>query len=59
MYRTRDLAVDGGDLIALGMEPGPQMGAFLEDLLEAVMAGDLPNERESLLAYVREKGMKP
>jgi hypothetical protein len=35
------------------------MGAFLEDLLEAVMAGDLPNERESLLAYVREKGMKP
>ena len=59
VYRTRDLAVDGGDLIALGMEPGPQMGAFLEDLLEAVMAGDLPNERESLLASVREKGMKP
>ena len=58
-FRISDLAISGGDLIALGMRPGPQLGAFLESILEAVMAGDLPNDREALLAYVRDKGMKP
>ena len=58
-FRVADLAISGGDLIALGMRPGPQLGAFLESILEAVMAGDLPNDREALLAYVRDKGMKP
>jgi tRNA nucleotidyltransferase/poly(A) polymerase len=58
-FRVADLAISGGDLIALGMRPGPQLGAFLESILEAVMAGELPNDREALLAYVRDKGMKP
>ena len=58
-FRISDLAISGGDLIALGMRPGPQLGAFLESILEAVMAGELPNDREALLAYVRDKGMKP
>ncbi|MBP5272663.1 MAG: hypothetical protein ILO43_06860 [Clostridia bacterium] len=37
--------------MALGMEPGPQLGAFLETLLEKVMAGELPNDRSRLLKY--------
>lgn len=58
VFRISDLAIGGGDLIALGMEPGPAMGAFLEEVLKEVMAGNLPNDREPLLAYVRDKGMK-
>lgn len=59
VFRVSDLAVGGGDLIALGMEPGPQMGTLLEDVLEQVMAGTLPNDRDALLAYAKNKGMKP
>ena len=51
----RQLAVDGRDLIALGLR-GRQIGAALDAALQAVIDGDLPNEREALLAYVRRSG---
>lgn len=57
-FRIGDLAIDGSDLIALGLEPGPAIGRVLEDVLEQVMAGSLPNDRDELLAYAK-KGMKP
>lgn len=47
--RIKDLAVDGRDLIALGVEPGPQLGAILAKLLEQVLDERLPNEKQSLL----------
>lgn len=59
VYRVNDLAIGGSDLIALGMESGPAIGTALEEVLQQVMTGTLPNEREPLLAYVRDKGMKP
>ena len=59
VFRISDLAIGGGDLIALGMDPGPQMGTLLEDVLEQVMAGKLPNDRDALLAYAKNKGMTP
>lgn len=50
----RDLAVDGHDLgDAIGVPPGPLMGALLDRLLEAVIADPGRNERETLLADVR------
>ncbi len=49
----RQLAVTGGDLKAAGMAPGPAMGETLQRLLEAVMAEELPNERETLLRQAR------
>ncbi len=55
VFRLSDLAIGGGDLIALGMQPGPQMGTLLEDVLEQVMAGKLPNDRDALLAYAKTK----
>ena len=55
VFRISDLAIGGGDLIAIGMEPGPQMGTLLEDVLEQVMAGKLPNDRDALLAYAKTK----
>ena len=57
VFRISDLAVGGGDLIALGMEPGPQIGALLEDVLDRVMAGKLPNDRDAILAVITNKGM--
>ena len=52
-FRVRDLAVGGNDLIqSCGMEPGPQMGQTLSWLLDQVMEGSLPNERDALIAAV-------
>ena len=47
------LAVKGGDLMALGMPPGKRLGETLRQLLEAVMDGRVPNEREALLTLAR------
>ncbi|MBR5751200.1 MAG: hypothetical protein IKX84_02325, partial [Clostridia bacterium] len=43
------LAVKGNDLIATGIAPGKQIGDTLQRLLDAVMDGEVPNERETLL----------
>lgn len=48
----KDLAVDGRDVIAAGIEPGPEVGRVLEKLLEQVLSSELPNEREVLLELV-------
>ena len=48
-FRLDQLAVNGRDLAAAGMKPGREMGVVLQSLLEAVMAGEVPNRREALL----------
>ncbi|NLL36904.1 MAG: HD domain-containing protein [Fretibacterium sp.] len=45
----KDLALKGGDLIALGVPPGPEIGRILKELLEQVLDEHLPNERDALL----------
>jgi poly(A) polymerase/tRNA nucleotidyltransferase (CCA-adding enzyme) len=54
-----DLAVDGRDLIALGLEPGPAFGRILEALLERVVDDPALNRREILLGIVREEELAP
>ena len=49
------LAVNGSDLIALGMKPGKEIGEMLSHLLEQVIRGKLENEQEELLSYVKKK----
>ena len=51
--RVGQLAVNGRDLMALGAKPGPGLRGQLEALLEAVITGQLPNERKALLAAVK------
>jgi tRNA nucleotidyltransferase (CCA-adding enzyme) len=52
---TRDLKVNGHDLIReLQLRPGPVIGQILDALLEAVTNDPALNERELLLAWVRE-----
>ena len=48
----KTLAVSGRDLMGLGMAPGPELGRTLNALLERVLSGELPNEREALLGAV-------
>ncbi len=47
---VRELAVNGHDLLALGVE-GRAVGEGLERLLAAVVEGQCPNQREALLAF--------
>ena len=51
--RVADLAVNGRDLIAAGVAPGPGLRKTLEALLEAVVTGQAANDREALLALTR------
>jgi tRNA nucleotidyltransferase (CCA-adding enzyme) len=48
-FGIADLAIRGGDLVSIGVEPGPAMGAMLKELLEAVMDDPELNERARLL----------
>ena len=45
----KKLAVTGGDLLAVGYPQGREIGVCLNALLEEVIEGTLPNERDALL----------
>lgn len=52
----RRLAIDGHDLqAALGMAPGPEIGAVLERLTEAVLDDPSLNRRDALLELARQR----
>ena len=53
-FSLGQLAVRGGDLTALGLR-GPAVGETLRELLELVIEEALPNDREALMTYVRER----
>ena len=48
--RINQLAVNGRDLMAAGVRPGPGLRQVLNALLEAVITGQTPNEKDALLA---------
>jgi len=50
----KDLAVNGHDLMALGIR-GKAIGQTLNHLLEQVIDETLPNEKDTLLKYVKEQ----
>ncbi len=53
-FSLRDLAVDGSDMLELGMEPGPALGDTLRELFRMVTEEGVPNEKETLLRYVKK-----
>ncbi len=53
-HRLGDLAIDGGDLIALGYQPGPALGSALAVLLDAVVVDPNLNTRPVLLERAQE-----
>ena len=48
------LAVKGNDLMAVGYPQTPELGKALNRLLELVLAGDVPNEKEPLLRQAEQ-----
>lgn len=53
-FTVHDLAVDGYDVMReLGVKPGPIIGKILDQLFAQVEEGKLANEREELLARLR------
>lgn len=44
-FSYKDLAVNGKDLMDAGYKEGRELGAALKYLLDAVISGDLPNEK--------------
>lgn len=48
-FSLRDLAIDGKDILALGVEEGAEVGRILRKVLERVIDGELANEKETLL----------
>ena len=48
-FSLRDLAVNGGDILALGVEKGPGVGRILQELFRMVLEEELPNDRNTLL----------
>ena len=56
-FSLRELAVDGRDMMALGLR-GRDIGAALQFLLDAVLDG-AANDREALLALAKERLAEP
>ena len=52
-FSLKDLAVNGDDLLALGL-CGRAVGTALHACLDAVMDEAVPNDRAALLAYAAE-----
>ena len=53
--RVSQLAVNGRDLLALGVRPGPAMGRLLSAALEQVVEEKLPNDRAALLGWLQTR----
>jgi len=48
-FSLKDLAVNGKDLMSIGYKSGKELGNTLNDLLQLVIDGECPNEKEKLL----------
>ena len=51
-FSRKSLAIDGADLIQLGVIEGREIGTLLEEILQIVIRGELVNDRKILIDYV-------
>ncbi|MCB9803579.1 HD domain-containing protein [Candidatus Nomurabacteria bacterium] len=52
--KVKDLAIDGNDLLKMGVKAGPNVGRVLDYLLERVLDDPLINTKEQLLSKARK-----
>lgn len=52
---VKDLAVNGNDLIGLGLKPGPLFGKFLNNALELVLEQPEQNQKEILIEFAKKE----
>lgn len=55
-FSLKDMAIKGSDLIELGMVQGPEIGELLEMLLDKVISGKIKNDRQELIACLKDSG---
>ena len=48
-FSLKQLAVNGNDLISIGIPPSAEMGRILNNLLDMVINGEIPNEKAVLM----------
>jgi len=58
VLKITDMAIDGNDLMEIGLKPGPAIGKALNFLLDRVIDDPNLNRRENLFAIIREKYKK-
>ncbi len=51
-FSLKQLAIDGNDVVEMGIERGPRVGQALAAALNAVIEEEIPNEREALRAFI-------
>ena len=56
-FTVRQLAVNGHDVMGVGVPSGPAVGQALDAALEAVIEERVPNEREALLTFIRANAL--
>ena len=54
---VNDLALNGRDLMEMGFK-GTEIGKIKGELLEKYLSEEIPNEKEEMLTYVKEKYLK-
>ena len=54
-FSLKDLAINGQDLIDLGFSEGTTIGKILNDLLEAVINGNIQNEKQYILKFAEKQ----
>ena len=52
-FQIKDLAINGRDILALGVESGPVVGKVLNHLLDMVLDGENENEHELLMGEAK------
>ena len=52
-FKISDLAINGHDIIQLGIPEGVLIGKILRDVLNKVINGELENDKYELIKWVR------
>jgi tRNA nucleotidyltransferase (CCA-adding enzyme) len=54
-FTLKQLAINGNDLISIGISNGATIGKILDDCLNNIIEGNLPNDRTLILEYVKKE----
>ena len=58
IHDKHEMAVNGGVLIQeAGLKPGPQLGQILQGVEEAIVSGQVANEKEAIFSFLEKKGV--
>lgn len=56
-FSLKNLAINGNDIVELGVPSGPRVGEILNTLLTMAIEGEIDNDREKMLAYIQKEQM--